>query len=66
MNGPEGKLQRLRLWLAAYGGNQSDERRRRMGEAMARYLKAVGFRRSPGGDVPVEPIEPIRGIDRRE
>jgi hypothetical protein len=64
MNGPEGKLQRLRLLLSAYGGNQSDERRRRMGASIARYLKAVGMRRSPGGDVPVEPIAPIRKIDR--
>lgn len=63
MNGLEGKLQRLRLWLSAYGGNQSDERRRRMGEAMARYLKTVGFGRG-SGDGPIEPIELIRGIDR--
>jgi len=63
VNGPEGKLQRLRLWLSAYGGNQSDERRRRMGEAMARYLKAVGMRRS-AGDAPIEPIDPIRPIDK--
>lgn len=63
MNGPEGKLQRLRLWLKAYEGKQPPEARRRMGAAIARYLKAVGARRS-GGDGPIEPIDPIRGIDK--
>jgi hypothetical protein len=62
MNGPEGKLQRLRLWLKAYEGNQSDEKRRRMGAAIARYLNAVGARRSTG-DGPIEPIDPIRSIE---
>ena len=65
MNGPEGKLQRLRLWLKAYEGNQSDEKRRRMGAAIARYLKAIGARRS-SGDGPIEPVDPVRGVDTIE
>jgi hypothetical protein len=65
VNGPEGELQRLRLWQRAYGDNQpTPERRRKMGEAIARYLRALRYRRGDAGDGPVGAVDPVDPVER--
>ena len=62
MNGPE-ELQRLRLWQRAYGDTQpTAQRRTNMGLALARYFRALRFRRGEVGDGPLDPVTPVSPV----